>query len=717
MIELRELSFGYNSILVFDNTSFQADFGYLTVIKGESGSGKTTLLDILALKHGNVFNAYYDDMRIQKNEYLSHLYYMTQEPKFCDHLIIKEQWKVLSELYGPYPRLEEFISLLGLDNVKNLYSSQLSGGEKLRVALINIFIIQPQIVLMDEPTASLDDDYKNKFVELLHILKQNCHLIISTHDPHIFNEADILYEIKHRKLCIEKSKEVTIDNTLFYHQMNKKSFWILEFLKMKRHHIFKEIFSLLLISIPIALFAYSISIDMNFISLFEDNLSSLEDTHILVYKPLDKRYQSFTYYCNTDQATSFPISNNEYHMIKEIDGVKKMDPKIILPTYFHNTIDTTTTKSFPKLKIYNQNKLIYDYQNTIDELISLNHYDYSQLYIESIEDHEIEKFAGKIFDDEKEGIFLNEKFLERCRLKEKDIKGGSIKITIGIPVYDYLGEYEFAAVSDNDSSTVNDDEMIAANGIWYTSKEITLPIRGIIKENIDDLYAPNEKALYMSSSELKMIANSHRVHKGKVTYLKDSGSDYIETKDKDEADLTIIYTPWQPNAYTIEVNYIENVEKVVEKLEKLGYAVDFKYNDYKLYGESIQSTQDMIYIISIISIVFITFIFMILHFIKGQEENKLNIWLESIGYHNRKPLLTVKSQKYILNTIIIVILSYLLVWLINIIYLYLSSNLYSININVVLSIIFVVLLTQYCIPMLWEVFQSAETRKSYNSIR
>lgn len=713
MIKFEELSFGYNSDLVFDNTYFQADLGDLTVIKGESGSGKTTLLDIIALKHGNVFHSYYNHSPIQEREFLNILYYMTQEPLFCDNLKIKEQWNLLVELYGSNPRVDEYISLLGLEDAQNLYPSQLSGGEKLRAALINIFIIQPQIVLMDEPTASLDDDFKNKFVQLLHVLKQNCHLIVSTHDSHIFNEADILYEIEKRKLCLKKSQKTITNPIVLDNQINLKSIWIFNFLKMKKHHIIKELFTLFLISIPIALFAYSISIDNHFISLFQNNLESLEDTHILVYKPLDKRYQSYSYYSNTDQATSFPISQDEYNIIKKIDGIKNLRPKIILPTYFHNSINTTT---IPNLKIYSHSKVIYDYQDTVDELIATNNYDYSQLYIESIEDYEVEKFASKILSDEKDGIFLNEKFLERCRLKEEDIKDGSVEITIGIPVYDYSGEYEFSAVPDNDSSTINDEDMIAANGIWYTSKEITLPIRGIIKENSGDLFAPNEKALYMNSQALEKLANSCKVNKGKTVYLKDSDTDYVETKNKDEADLTIIYTPWHPNAYTIEVDHIENVEKVVKKLEKFGYAVDWKYNDYKLYGESIQSTQNMIQMISIISIVFITLIFLILHFIKGQEETKLNLWFKSIGYHNKNSLLMVKSQKYILNSIIIVVLSYLSLWLINIINLYLSSHLYSIDLNVILTIIFVVLLTQYCIPMLWEVFQNVGTRKSYNKV-
>lgn len=704
MLELKEFSFGYTSSLVFDNTSFKSDVGQLTVIKGESGSGKTTLLDIIALEHGNVFDIYYNGLRIVKDEYLSCLYYMKQEPLFCDNLRINEQWKILSELYGFCSRLDEYVSILGLEDVKNLYPSQLSGGERLRVALINIFIIKPEIVLMDEPTASLDDDYKSKFVDLLNVLKQNCHLIVSTHDPHIFDKADILYEIDNKRLCLIKS-EKTIDNTVLNNLRNKKQNWMLEFLKMKKHHIFKELITLLLISIPIALFAFSMSMNLNFVSLFQESLSSLEDTHILVYKPLDKRYKSYIYYCDVDQATSFPISNDEYNMIEDIDGINEMFPKIILPLYCEHNDD------IPQFTIYNNDKEIFDYQDLADELIALNNYSYQTIFIEGIEDYEIEKYVSEIYNDDNQGIFLNESLLNRCNLTKEDIKGGSIKITIGIPVYDYSGNYYFIADS-GDGSTVYADDEIVANGIWYESKEIILPIRGIIKTNVD-LYASNEYAFYMSRESLEAIANSYGVNEGKTTYLKDSETGYVET-NKNEADLTLIYTPWKPNAYNIEVDSVDNVREVVDELESLGYAVDWKYNDYKLYGESIQSTQEMIRIISIVSIIFISFIFIALHFIRGQEENKLNLWFESIGYHGRRVLLVIKSQKYLLNTAIIIILSILIFWMINFIYLHLFSQYYSMNIKVVLAIVLVVLLTQYCIPMLWEVFQNVETRKFNN---
>lgn len=703
MISIKELSFSYNNNSIFDDTCFQANVGYLTVIKGESGSGKTTLLDILALKHGNVFNISYKNAPIQEDDYLSQLYYMTQEPIFCDSLKIKEQWDILIKNYGHDPQLNYYISSLGLDNIQNLYPSQLSGGEKLRAALIQIFIIKPQIVLMDEPTASLDDEYTHKFIEFLHILKQNCYLIISTHDSHIFNEADVLYEINDKKLCLEKTSQNIIDHTPKNYHSKLKKVWILNLFKMKKHHIIREIITLLFISIPISFFAYAYSIDSNFVSQFKGNLESLANNHILVYKPIDKRFTSFTYYSNPDQATAFPINKDEYHTITEITEIKEIKPKIILPTYFRNTLDSA---SIPEMRIYRNNKMIFDYQEKANELISINNYDYSQLYIESIQDYEIDKLATQTFNNKKNGIFISEIFLENYDIDEDDIKDAYVTINIGVPEYDISGEYELAATSDEDM-TINDEDMIPANKIQFALKGLTLPIKGIIKSSTTDLYTYD---FYMLDDDLEAIANSHIASEGKILYFKNNDTDWVEVENEEEAEMISIYTPWQPNAYTIEVDQIKNVENVVNQLEDCGYAVDWLYNDYKLYGESIQITQSLIQKVSIISIIFITLIFIILHFIKGQQEEKLNIWLRSIGYHHQKTLLMIKSQKYLLNTIFVSLFSFLLLWIINIYFLYVSSKLFAIDTLVIFVMNLIVLLTQFCIPLLWEVAHNVKTR-------
>ena len=70
----------------------------------------------------------------------------------------------------------------------------------------------------------------------------------------------------------------------------------------------------------------------------------------------------------------------------------------------------------------------------------------------------------------------------------------------------------------------------------------------------------------------------------------------------------------------------------------------------------------------------------------------------------------IKSQKYLLNTIFISLFAYLLLWLINIYFLYVSSKLFAIDILVIFVMILIVLLTQFCIPLLWEVTHNVKTR-------
>lgn len=83
-----------------------------------------------------------------------------------------------------------------------------------------------------------------------------------------------------------------------------------------------------------------------------------------------------------------------------------------------------------------------------------------------------------------------------------------------------------------------------------------------------------------------------------------------------------VYTPWRPNAYTVEVDKTEHIEKVVDELESKGLTVDWRYNDYQSIGESMKNTKTTLYFISIASVIFVTFIYGIIHFIKGKDEKK-----------------------------------------------------------------------------------------------
>ena len=704
MIRIEELSFSYKNHIIFDNTFFQANIGCLTVIKGESGSGKTTLLDIIALKHGNVFNTYYNDAPIQDDDYLSQLYYMTQEPLFCDSLKTKEQWDILIKNYGHDSQLSRYISSLGLDDIQNLYPAQLSGGENLRAALIQIFIIKPQIVLMDEPTASLNIEYKIKLLELLQSLKKDCHIIIATHDSYIIDHADVLYTIDNHNLVLQ---DKIVDNNAISQIKNReilfKKNWLNIFIKMKKHHIFKETITLFLMSFAVTLCAFSVNVDNGFFRSFETNLETLENRNILVYKGLDQNSPGFD--GNMENATYFPITSSELAMIQDISNIVSLSPKIIL----HSHIDEGVSESYPYMQIIKDDQIIYDYQDTIDKELKENNLNFFTLFIDGMSNQEKGKYVSESLQDyEENGIYLTKQFMIRCGLTIEDLKDASIKMNIALPMYDVSGKMQMIG-SVASGEEISEDEFLPANYIECTSREFVLPILGVVERDLEGALTQQDATFYMDEKQLEKIAQSCIPTEGKSVYLKDSEDEYVETHSLEDADLVEVYTPWQPNAYIVEVDKTEHVEAVVDELESKGLTVDWRYNDYKLIAESMKNTQTTLYFISIASVIFVTFIYGIIHFIKGKDEKNLNQWLRSIGYIQKKDILKIKIQKYFINALLLVIISYIMLWVVVLISTYVYYQPYIIDFNSLLVIFTVTFIIQLVLPMSWEVLSNDET--------
>lgn len=702
MLDVRDLSFSYGKETIFDNIRLTAIIGELTIIKGESGSGKTTLLDILALKYGIHCDFYFDnlDLKIKENKknYQDHLYYMSQKPIFCYDLTLDEQWSLLRKMYSAHPQLEEFISLMGLDDKKSSYPSQLSGGEQLRAMIINMFIIQPQIILMDEPTASLDDEYKMKFIQLLHILKEKSYLIIATHDPYLFKEGDKIYEIKDQKFHLIKDSQVQEKEFIIDALKKNNINWILYFFIMKKHHIFKEIFTCLLVSLAIMICAFSTNIDNGFLSSFEENLKTKNNQSVLVYKSLDSRYPTYNF--DITSSTYFPITDIEQKSILDIQHIKQIKPKIILSTY----VDELPAKEIlPSFHILKDNEEIYNYNDTIEQLKSDNNYNYYNLFIEGIEETEIEKYQTYSFDKHEKGLYLNQSLLNRLQLKADDLKDCLVKIKVGIPTYDVSGAMEITIPSGEMEEEFADDDFSPANLINCQSVELSLPINGVLETGYEsNTLVTSDYAMYMLSDSLEALARSNPVDKGYTVFRKDTEAGMIEVESQKDADLVLVYTPWQPNAYTVAIDHIENMQSVVNELENLGYTVDWEYNQYQSYAESIRSTKEMAKVISFSFLFFTILIVSGFHFLKGKEEQKLNLWLNHIGYYRKKDIIKVKLQKYLLNAMITAIVSYVLLWVVNYISIYVYYTPYIINIKSWLVIIGISIISQTIIPILWE---------------
>lgn len=104
---------------------------------------------------------------------------------------------------------KKYLDIVGLANKAELPPVKLSGGEQQRVAIARAIVSQPDLLVLDEPTASLDGDTGRKIVEFIkeNVLNENRCIIIVTHDNRIFEYADAIMKMEDGKLLgIERVK-------------------------------------------------------------------------------------------------------------------------------------------------------------------------------------------------------------------------------------------------------------------------------------------------------------------------------------------------------------------------------------------------------------------------------------------------------------------------------------------------------------------------------
>lgn len=165
-------------------------------IQGASGSGKTTILNIIAglvkADRAEISNGDTILESTEKNIYLPsrkrNLGYMFQNYGLFPHLSVEKNIKFAMKDREIY---EDLLDVLGLRDLLKRYPSDISGGEKQRVALLRTLVTKPKVLLMDEPFSALDAELKEKlypsFSELIKSL--NIPVLIITHDN---DEANFL---------------------------------------------------------------------------------------------------------------------------------------------------------------------------------------------------------------------------------------------------------------------------------------------------------------------------------------------------------------------------------------------------------------------------------------------------------------------------------------------------------------------------------------------
>ncbi len=200
MLQIQNAGYAYGENTVLQDISFTIDQGEIIGILGPSGSGKTTLLKILShlvdLKTGSYR---INDTWISKNgvlsvpkiisQAMSEVGVVFQQFNLFPHMTVLENvvlpLKLRKNLSKEVCRREatEMLKSMDLQDKLDSYPHQLSGGQQQRVAIARALILKPQILLIDEPTSSLDAAMTQTVIDILQTLnKKGLTLILITHD-------------------------------------------------------------------------------------------------------------------------------------------------------------------------------------------------------------------------------------------------------------------------------------------------------------------------------------------------------------------------------------------------------------------------------------------------------------------------------------------------------------------------------------------------------
>ncbi|TDB51061.1 MULTISPECIES: ABC transporter ATP-binding protein [Bacillaceae] len=200
---------GDSTVTVLKNISFSVNRGEFIAIVGPSGSGKSTLLSIIgALLTPTKGKVIVDNKNIEHfnsakltSVRRDKIGFIFQSANLIPYLTVKDQLLLVTDIAkkgkrGNVEKSKELIEHLGLTHRLKQYPNKLSGGEKQRVAIARAFMNDPDIVLADEPTASLDSERGKQVVEMIskEVKLRNKAAIMVTHDERVLHHCDrVLY--------------------------------------------------------------------------------------------------------------------------------------------------------------------------------------------------------------------------------------------------------------------------------------------------------------------------------------------------------------------------------------------------------------------------------------------------------------------------------------------------------------------------------------------
>jgi len=210
VIDVRGLTKTYGTRLVVDHFDICVPRGAIYGFLGPNGSGKTTTIRMLCgllLPDAGAGTCLGFDVRRQAGEIKKHVGYMTQKFSLYEDLSIRENLDFVAQMYAVKnrkQRVAQALDELGLADRASQLAGALSGGWKQRLALAACLIHDPQLLLLDEPTAGVDPKARREFWdEIRRLSKAGVTVLVSTHYMDEAVQCDFITYIAYGRKLID----------------------------------------------------------------------------------------------------------------------------------------------------------------------------------------------------------------------------------------------------------------------------------------------------------------------------------------------------------------------------------------------------------------------------------------------------------------------------------------------------------------------------------
>ena len=617
MIEIKNLNISFGDKVILNNASFHTSPGVLTIIRGKSGSGKSTFLK--AFQFAYECEYIYEGQRIDeldpdsRQQFIyDHMVNVPQIPLFIEGMTIEEHIKQLVKL--GYQRNDIYEEKFGIASLKKKYPRNLSGGEKTRVAIYLAIMSQPEILILDEPTAALDASYAIEMIKYLKEYAQEGHyVIVATHDQRMIEEADVLYKVD-QTLILEKENQR--ETSLIAQIPHNHKLFNLRF----SHRTFRIVMNIL-VAFTMIICAYSYNIYGHYNESYEQKINTIASRDLTVYKEkMSNDYYSY-------DGSEFPMTQSDYKKIKSVKSIesvnwryeKKYDDVMMLG------LDTET-----QLK-YQEAKLIGKKCNQTINLVSMQVYgdedDYTNLTV---------KHNGN------KGVYISNQLLANQGILVDSINMNDLKLKfyLPIPMYDASGIRQMGI-------DLEGSDYVDVNTVLVDLVEVELPVRGILKEGIEissNSYS-GTGSIYVPRSVVNQYRKTCHATQSKVLYGVPGaeGTDYKyyegslpSTYTMSDVDQVIVETPWKPGAYTVRVDSLKNIDQVTKQLEKLGFNVEGAFVDNSAINKLLSNNKQVLIQFMVIVFVLLYGFYFYLKYLILKEEKQTRDFLYNLGFTTKR---------------------------------------------------------------------------------